>query len=398
MKRRLLVLGAGIYQVPVIRCAQKMGVEVIVASIPGNYPGFALADKVAYVDTTDAAGLVELARRERVSGVCTTGTDVSVPALGAVCDDVGLRGVSHVAALRAADKVLMKNAFVNGGVRVAESVRVAASAQLSAAQNACERIGYPAIIKAVDSSGSRGITRVNGPEDVSRAFEAALRVTRSSTVLVERFLEGEEFGAQAFVQDGTLEFCLPHGDYVFQGETGVPIGHFAPVTDESIAAQALEQTRLAVAALGLDSCALNLDFILCDGEVYVLEVGARSGATCLAELVGIWYGWDYYEKIVRVALGEKVDFAPANETRVPNASHLLMSDVKGTIVAQENLNPADDPNVVEVQFDYAVGDAVEAFRIGPHRLGHVITKGATLAEAQESLERARSRIRLEVRA
>lgn len=41
MKKKLLILGAGIYQVPLIETAKRMGLETIVASIPGNYPGFA---------------------------------------------------------------------------------------------------------------------------------------------------------------------------------------------------------------------------------------------------------------------------------------------------------------------------------------------------------------------
>ena len=53
MKKKLLILGAGIYQVPLIETAKRMGLETIVASIPGNYPGFALADKVVYENTVD---------------------------------------------------------------------------------------------------------------------------------------------------------------------------------------------------------------------------------------------------------------------------------------------------------------------------------------------------------
>ena len=397
MAKKLLVLGAGIYQVPLIECAKSLGIYTIVASIPGNYPGFALADEIAYVDTTDAEGLVALAREKKIDGVCTAGTDVSVPALGAVCDALGLKGVSRSAAQIAADKALMKDAFEREGVRVAESVKVAASIDLADAADVCKTIGYPVIVKAVDSSGSRGITRVGSEEELEAALEAAKQVTRSDTILIERFLEGDEFGAQAFVQDGILEFCLPHGDYVFHGNTGVPIGHFAPIDMDEVADEAREQVELAIRAVGLDNCALNIDFILCDGQVYVLEIGARSGATCLAELVGIYYGYNYYEKIVRVALGERVSFASTLEKPVPNASHLLMSDKDGVIVSQVNENPTDDDSVLDVQFDYQVGDTVHAFRIGPHRIGHVITKGDTLQEAKDNLERAMSRVHIEVR-
>lgn len=46
--KKILILGAGIYQVPLIKAAKRLGIYSIVVSIPGNYPGFALADKVYY--------------------------------------------------------------------------------------------------------------------------------------------------------------------------------------------------------------------------------------------------------------------------------------------------------------------------------------------------------------
>ena len=75
----------------------------------------------------------------------------------------------------------------------------------------------------------------------------------------------------------------------------------------------------------LDNCAINADFILKDNKTYVLELGGRCGATCLAELTSIYYGFDYYEKILRTALGENPHFT-FDKPFVPNASHLLMSD------------------------------------------------------------------------
>ena len=62
MKKKLLILGAGIYQVPLIETAKRMGLETIVASIPGNYPGFALADKVVYENTVDKEAMLALAK------------------------------------------------------------------------------------------------------------------------------------------------------------------------------------------------------------------------------------------------------------------------------------------------------------------------------------------------
>ena len=106
--KKLLILGAGIYQVPLIKTAKAMGIQTIVASIPGNYPGFELADKVYYENTTDYQKILEIAKEEGIDGIVTAGTDVAVITIGKVCDELGLKGLSAEAAECATDKLLMK--------------------------------------------------------------------------------------------------------------------------------------------------------------------------------------------------------------------------------------------------------------------------------------------------
>ena len=397
--KKILILGAGIYQVPLIKVAKKLGIYTIVASIPGNYPGFELADKVYYENTTDYRKILSIARREKIDGIVTAGTDVAVITIGKVCDALGLKGLSAEAAELATDKLLMKQCYEKYGVRSAKFRRVTFDDPNYA--NIISDLRLPVMFKSVDSSGSRGIIKVNSEDEFESARNYVLENTRSDYFVVEEYIEGEEFGAQAFVQDGKLEFILPHGDYVFKGDTGVPVGHFAPYNlDPSILEDAREQLIAAVRAMQLDNCAINADFILSEGETYVLEIGGRSGATCLAELVSIYYGFDYYEKIVRMAIGEKVEFdIDVNSTKqdgVPNASMLLMSDKDGVIKSQED-NNAPNPDIYEVQFDYEPGDEVHKFKVGPHRIGHVITKGETLEAATAELHRSLENITINVK-
>ncbi len=397
--KKLLILGAGIYQVPLIKTAKAMGIQTIVASIPGNYPGFELADKVYYENTTDYQKILEIAKEEGIDGIVTAGTDVAVITIGKVCDELGLKGLSAEAAECATDKLLMKQCYEKYGVRSAKFRRI--SFDDADYAKSIEDLTLPVMFKSVDSSGSRGITKVDDPSGFEAARQNVLENTRSGYFIVEEYVEGEEFGAQAFVQDGKLEFILPHGDYVFKGDTGVPVGHFAPYDlDSEVIEDARKQLAGAARAMQLDNCAINADFILKDGKTYVLELGGRSGATCLAELVSIYYGFDYYEKIIRVAIGEKVDFSECDKvdstlSGTPNASHLLMSDKDGIIVSQTDGN-APDPDICEVQFDYKPGDSVHKFKVGPHRIGHVITKGKSLDDAVALLNKALENIHIEV--
>lgn len=387
--KKLMIMGAGIYQVPLIRKAREMGIYTIAVSIPGNYPGFAVADEVCHINTVDYEAVLKVAREKQIDGIVTAGTDVAVITIGKVCDELGLKGLSFEAARIASDKMLMKERYEAGGVRSARFRRVELEED---PRQAVRELAYPLIFKAVDSSGSRGITRVNDPSGIPGAVEAVKATTRKDYYIVEEFLEGEEFGAQAFVYDGKLQFVLPHGDYVFMGDTGVPVGHFAPYElSPQAAADVYDQTERAIRAMKLDNCAINADFIMKDGKTYVLEIGGRSGATCLAELVSIYYGYDYYEKIIQAALGESPRFP--QDQAVPNASRLLMSDRDGVIRSIANHNGPDE-NIYEIMFDYTVGDPVKKFHVGPNRIGHVITRGMTLQEATDALQRAMDRIEI----
>lgn len=392
--KKIMILGAGIYQVPLIKTAKRLGIYSIVVSIPGNYPGFELADKVYYENTTDYDKILEIAQAEQINGIVTAGTDVAVITIGKVCDELKLCGLSFDAAQVAANKLLMKSRYEKNGVRTAKFRKIPLDAA-DVTEHIAE-LSFPLIFKSVDSSGSRGIVKVDSEADFDAAIQNVRENTRSDYYIVEEFIEGEEFGAQAFVYHGEVTFILPHGDYVFKGDTGVPIGHFAPYELEaSVIEDAREQLTAAIHAMGLDNCAINADFILKDGKTYVLEIGGRSGATCLAELVSIYYGFDYYEKILRCALGEDTVF-DCNSHAVPNASMLLMSEKDGVIEEQTDRNPKH-PDIYDIQFDHMPGDSVHKFHVGPHRIGHVITKGATLQQAVDTLHEALKNVEIKVR-
>lgn len=392
--KKLLILGAGIYQVPLIKKAKEMGLYTIVASIPGKYPGFQYADAVEYIDTTDLNKVLDLCQKERIDGVVVCGTDVCVPTQGYICEKMGLKGPSYQAAKIAQDKALMKKVFIENGVRTAEARYVDILNESPA--SICEEIGYPVIFKSIDSSGSRGITKVENSDQIEYAFEQVRSNTKSNTYIIEKYLYGEEFGAQAFIYDGELKFILPHGDYVFQGDTGVPIGHFAPFdVPEAVILDAKTQLVKAIKALNLDNCAINADFILHDGKTYVLELGARAGATCLVEMTSIYYGYNYYEKIIEAALGINPDFK-GKKMKQPNAEMLFISDKTG-IVERIELPEETDSRILDLSFDYKAGDEVRKFKKGPDRIGQIIAKGDTPKEAKLVIDRFMGKVNIVIR-
>ena len=391
--KKIMILGAGTYQVPLIRTAQRMGIYTIVVSIPGDYRGFELADKICELDTRDREGILEAARREQIDGICTSGTDVAVSTIGYVCEQMGLPGIPLKAAEILTDKALMKEAFLKGKVSASCGRRVS---NVQEAKEAARGIGYPVVVKRVDSSGSRGITVVQEEERIEEAFHHAIGRSSRDYVLVEGFIRGTEIGVDGFVQNGELVFLAPHGKFVYRGEnTTVPVGHEFPYRcTDKVREEIRRQMQAAVAASGADRCSVNADVFVDGDKVSVIEMGGRTGATCIPELISIYYGFDFYEKMIRSALGEEVDFETTAEQ--PCMAKLLMSPVSGVItdIDAEGLDRLREQGVT-IEIDFPVGHKVFAMADGTDRIGHVIAKVDKEEELDELIGKVRSCIRID---
>lgn len=386
-----MILGAGVYQLPAIRRAREMGIETVVLSIPGNYPGIREASRFHPVDTTDIHACLDIAKKERIDGILSPGTDVAIPTLGAIAEALSLRGPRFEAAQIATDKRAMKRAFVTTGVSTPAFREVR---DMGEVMEALETVGCPAILKVVDSSGSRGIERITCRDDVAPAFERCRQATRADSMILEQYIDGEEFGAQAFIESGKLAFVLPHGDTVrTTAAASVPTGHHVPLpVSDALRREIHAQVRLCADALKVDNCALNIDFMKAGGTLYVLEAGARSGATCLAEIVSAHFGFDYYEYMIRFALGQTVEhpFHPGPAV----AATLLTADTDGILACTP---PApDDPAVADYMFDHDPGQHVRKFRVGPDRIGHLVVTAPTADEARERVRKITDAIALRI--
>ncbi len=380
--KKLLILGAGVYQVPLIQTAREMGLYTIVTSIPGDYPGFRYADKAYDINTTDREAILEIARKEQIDGICTSGTDVAITTISYVCEQLGLTGVPGRAALCATNKAEMKKAFQKGGVCAAQFRVVRSPAE---ALEAAEDLGFPVMVKRVDSSGSRGITLVKERAGIPEAFAEALRVSRADYALVEEVLQGVEIGVDGVVHRGKLAFLAPHEKFVYRSDrVTIPVGHGFPYRGtEAVQREIRVQIERAVEGLGLNECSINAD-VFVDGEkVSLIEIGARTGATCIPELITRYYGFNFYEKIIQNALGMQLSFAPEHEP-CPCMAKLLMSPVDGVITSVDEAALGEiRRSGAEIKLDYPVGHAVERMVNGTTRIGHVIAA----VDKVESLDR-----------
>ena len=215
------------------------------------------------------------------------------------------------------------------------------------------KIKLPVIIKATDLQGSNGIYIAKTEKDAYDGFHAAMGLTKRSYCIVEEFIEGWEFGAQAFVYNNEVLFVMPHGDETYMSHTAVPVGHYVPLDcDENIHEQTEEAVKNAIKALGLNNCAVNVDLILRDNKVYVIELTGRVGANCLPELVEINFGIEYYKMIAAMAVGENPleYWNKRRETPKAGLARMILETEKEGILEEIEFNGCKDEDVFRSDF------------------------------------------------
>ncbi len=381
--KHLLVLGASYSVVPLIRAAKGLGAKVTAASIPGDYPGFAEADGSLYVDITNPEEVLKAAEALGPDGAATCCMDVGLKALGRVCSALSLKGPSYEAVTRCTNKYLMKQAFLQGGVRTPKSVRVSSEEEL---EKTLEEFAFPIVTKAVDQMGSRGIYVCRTKQEARENYGKSLSFSRESYCLVEEYIEGTLFGVEGMIRDGSLVFALPDGTFAYQGFTPTPIGHYIPAPElESAKAEILKETEKAVRALSFDNTPFNCDFILRDNVPYCIEATARAGANCLPELISLHYGVNYYEEIARLALGMETSPALGHHIRHEACLSYVLHSKESGILESIQCDGPEDPRIKEISFNVQPGDRIRAYTNGRDRLGQVIIAGASAADTSASL-------------
>ena len=125
--------------------------------------------------------------------------------------------------------------------------------------------------------------------------------------------------------------------------------------------------QLVVTASGADQCSVNAD-VFVDGEkVWIIEMGGRTGATCIPELISTYYGFDFYEQMIKSALGEETDFQQTESC--PCMAKLLLSPVSGTItqIDRDQVERLRQEGL-ELVLDYPEGHEVSAMADGTDRI------------------------------
>lgn len=397
--KKIMILGAGILQLPAIEKAKNMGLEVIAVDMNPEAIGFRVPGVIKeIISTIDTPAILNAAKNYRIDGIMTLATDMPMRTVAAVAKEMNLIGISEDTALKATNKAFMREALKEAGVPVPMFFHVSTKQDYLKAVKTIRSAGYRCIIKPADSSGSRGIELLSDfeLETVENAYEYSKRSSKSGVLMVEEFMEGPEVSVETLSVDGVCH-VIQITDKI---TTGIPyfveMGHSQPSQLASGIREKIKQVTIAAnRAIGIENGSSHTEIKITKDGPKVVELGARLGGDNITtHLVPLSTGVDMVECCIRIALGEKPNFK--GMIHKGSAIRYFKAD-RGRIIKINGIDKAKKINgVKQISIVHGIGETLHGIRSSVDRVGFIIAQAEKAGRAIEICEMAEQMIDIEV--
>lgn len=401
--KKIMILGAGEGQLPFINICKKRGYYVIVVSISGNYPGFKLADKSYFVDTKNKDEILNIARLENIDAILTDQTDVSVPTVAYVSEQLGLRGIGYDTSLKFSNKFLMRKAAKEAGVYVPD---FAQTNSFDEAKSIAKRIGFPLMIKPVDSSGSRGVYKINSIKELCDNFFISQKYSANGYVILEQFIKGKEYLVDGFAMNNKyINLDLGVKEYFDVSNIFVSkmcMFSSASRSFDNIGNEVLETNKKLVEGIGLPFGITHAEYLYSKEEdkVYLVEIAARGGGVFLSsDITPAATGFNSNESLINYVVEGQVLNIDNVKLDTNVSAWICFTFPKGKIISIEGVSETLNLNGV-YKFDLNdvyIGKDTEQLKDDSGKYGPILIKGTSEEECYKVIDQVKSIVVIKVK-
>lgn len=338
MLKKLAILGANAAITMLIEKAKTLGYETHVFAWACDDPGEKVADYFYPFSIDNKDAILSKCREIGVCGICSITSDFAVPTVNYVARHLGLVGNSERTDVVARNKYQMRCALKEAGLFVPPFMQAGEDFKLSDADG----ITYPVIVKPTDRWSSKGVTRVDKPEELEAAVRYAVKESFDNKAIIEGFMNGPEYSAECICYKGEVTVLA----LTKKMTTGYPhyieTGHIQP---SDIPAERQDEVKAfikkAVAALDIKNSAAHAEFRLLDnGHIGIIEIGARMGGDSIGtDLTCISTGKDYIRMVIDVAVGDAPCMDVVNEPNPVMVKFILTSEDFDNYERLQNTEP-----------------------------------------------------------
>ena len=389
--KKILLLGGSAQQIVAIKKAKEMGLYTILCDFLPNNPGQKFADKFYLVSTTDKDAILEVAKKEEVEGILAYASDPAAPTAAYVSEKLGLPTSPYKSVEILSNKDLYRKFLSDNNFCTPKAMDFESLEEAKANINVFK---LPVILKPVDSSGSKGVSKLNKVEELDELFNDAMRFSRRKKVIIEEYVEMYKYqiAGDGFSLEGKLVFrCFGNDHFDPKSKNPfVPISASFPyIMPEEIHNKIHDEIQRLISLLGMKTNAYNFDMrIDKDMNVYLMEVGPRDGGNYIPQIIKYSTGVDLVEYSIKAAMG----FDCSDITMKPQNGYWSYYSVHsykaGKLKELKISEKAKNENIVDYYLNYKEGDFVPEYTGSNGTLGILIMKFSSLEEMIDMMENA----------
>lgn len=400
--KKILLLGGSAQQLVVIEMAKQLGYFTVLCDYLEDNPGQYVADQFYLVSTTDKDAVLEVAKKEEVSGVLAYASDPAAPTAAYVAEKLNLPGNPYKSVELLCNKdqfraFLSENGFctpkAKGYVDIAEAKKDIEEGSFK----------FPVIVKPVDSSGSKGVSQIDSADEIKDKLENAMSFSHDKKIIVEEYVEkfGYQIAGDGLSVNGELAFrCFANDHFNPKCENPfVPISASFPYNmPEEIQNKIHKEIQRLLSLLDMQTCTYNFDMRIDEQyNVYLMEVAPRDGGNYIPQIIEYATGVNLVEYSVRAAMGEPIDKIGIVKPEGFWAYYAVHSLKDGILEEIKIDKEVEDNYIVENHIIKKKGDAISAFRGANTTLGILIMKFHTMEEMLEMMDHSETWIQVVVK-
>tara|TARA_Y100001968_G_C19049288_1_gene568344 strand:- start:56 stop:520 length:465 start_codon:yes stop_codon:yes gene_type:complete len=147
--KKLMVIGGGKWQIPLIKKIKAMGHYAICSNLYPNSPAFEYADESYVVDILDIKKNYEIAKSLNVDGILSDQTDIAVKTVANISEKLGINSIGRNASELYTDKSLMREKLQVPNLNHPKSLLLNSLKEIESFSN--DFIKFPFILNSINN-------------------------------------------------------------------------------------------------------------------------------------------------------------------------------------------------------------------------------------------------------
>ena len=393
--KTLLVLGAGLDQIPGILKAKEMGCYIICLDGNQNAEAKKYCDEfhvvsIKHIDQLE--NFVENSLDKKVDGVIAFGVDIPY-IISYIADKLRVNyTIPLLSAKLSEDKYISKEFMKKHNISIPNYKLVDSFDDID---SFIKEFGFPIILKPVDNSASRGISLIDSYDGINEYYDYALKESSKKKVIIEKYLNGPQISTESFVINGKI-YNIGFADRNYEDmqkflpniiENG---GDLPSIFMKEKHKKQLEEYLMTISKeLNIKNGVIKGDIVIYEDDLHIIEFALRlSGGNFSTIEIPASTGVDFLKIAIKLHLNESIDEKLLEVKKEENIClrYKFLEDIKlGKVKSIQNL--LKDKCITSSNF-LSVGDEVVSNKTYNHanRVASVITSGISRGDAIQNAE------------